>query len=62
MGITLFTVGVAESLRIARKVRAAAPSVTIIVGGPHVASMGLTIAKFPEFDLAVQGRRGEGPR
>jgi len=56
VGITLFTVGVSESIRIARKVKAALPGVTIIVGGPHVASMGLeTIAKFPEFDIAVQG-------
>lgn len=56
VGITLFTVGVSESIRIARKVRAALPEVTIIVGGPHVASMGLeTIARFAEFDIAVQG-------
>jgi anaerobic magnesium-protoporphyrin IX monomethyl ester cyclase len=56
LGITLFTVGVAESAKIARRVKAALPGVTIIVGGPHVASMGLeTIGRFSEFDVAVQG-------
>ncbi|HEV7299748.1 MAG TPA: radical SAM protein [Tepidisphaeraceae bacterium] len=56
VGITLFTVGVSESAKIARLVKAALPETTIIVGGPHIASMGLeTIARFPDFDVAVQG-------
>ncbi len=56
VGITLFTVGVVESSKIAQQIKAALPNVTIIVGGPHIASMGLeTIGRFPEFDIAVQG-------
>lgn len=60
VGITLFTVGVAGSVRIARKIKAAAPEIKIIVGGPHVSSMGPeTMARFREFDVAVNG---EGER
>jgi radical SAM superfamily enzyme YgiQ (UPF0313 family) len=56
VGITLFTVGVAESAKIARKVKAALPATTIIVGGPHISSMGVeTIERFAEFDVAVNG-------
>jgi len=56
VGITLFTVGVSESSRIARRIKAALPGTTIIVGGPHIASMGPeTLERFPEFDVAVQG-------
>src|SRR3954466_2921746 len=56
VGITLFTVGVWGSARIARKVKKALPDTKIIVGGPHISSMGLeTIKRFPEFDVAVQG-------
>ncbi|MGB7158805.1 MAG: radical SAM protein [Tepidisphaeraceae bacterium] len=56
VGITLFTVGVMESVRIARKVKASLPETTIIVGGPHIASMGPeTLERFCEFDVAVQG-------
>lgn len=56
VGITLFTVGVVESAKIARLIKAALPETIIIVGGPHMASMGPeTIARFPEFDISVQG-------
>ena len=60
VGITLFTVGVWGSARIARKVKQALPDTKVIVGGPHISSMGIeTIKRFSEFDVAVQG---EGER
>jgi radical SAM superfamily enzyme YgiQ (UPF0313 family) len=60
VGITLFTVGVSESARIARQIKAAYPQTIIIVGGPHIASMGVeTLERYPEFDVAVLG---EGER
>ena len=60
VGITLFTVGVWGSSRIARRVKQALPDTRIIVGGPHISSMGPeTIERFTEFDVAVQG---EGER
>lgn len=56
VGITLFTVGVWSSVKIARKIKAALPETKIIVGGPHISSMGPdTIKRFSEFDVAVQG-------
>src|SRR4051812_9529945 len=56
VGITLFTVGVAESAKIARQVKAALPGVRVIVGGPHISSMGPeTLARFGQFDVAVNG-------
>jgi radical SAM superfamily enzyme YgiQ (UPF0313 family) len=56
VGITLFTVGVWSASLIARGVRKALPEVTVIVGGPHVSSMGReTLERFEEFDLAVNG-------
>jgi radical SAM superfamily enzyme YgiQ (UPF0313 family) len=56
VGITLFTVGVWGSARIARRIKQALPRTRVIVGGPHISSMGLeTIRRFPEFDVAVQG-------
>ena len=56
VGITLFTVGVAGSVEICRRIRAALPDCRIIVGGPHISSMGPdTIARFGVFDVAVQG-------
>jgi radical SAM superfamily enzyme YgiQ (UPF0313 family) len=56
VGITLFTVGVWSAAAIARGLHARLPGVTVIVGGPHVSSMGReTLARFPEFDLAVVG-------
>ena len=60
VGITLFTVGVFQSVKIARRIKAHLPHCKIIVGGPHISSMGVeTIERFSEFDLAVNG---EGER
>jgi radical SAM superfamily enzyme YgiQ (UPF0313 family) len=60
VGITLFTVGVWAAAEIARRIKQALPATTIIVGGPHIASLGAeTMARFPHFDLAVVG---EGER
>lgn len=54
VGITLFTVGVWQSAQIARRVKRLLPDVIVIVGGPHVSSMGMeTMQRFPEFDIAV---------
>lgn len=56
VGITLFTVGVWSASLIARALREALPDVTVIIGGPHVSSMGReTLERFPEFDVAVVG-------
>lgn len=56
VGITLFTVGVWGAATIARKIKQALPETIIIVGGPHISSMGPeTIKRFPEFDYAVVG-------
>lgn len=56
VGITLFTVGVWSAAKIATGVKAALPGTTVIVGGPHIASMGReTIERFACFDLAVVG-------
>lgn len=60
VGITLFTVGVCNAAKIARRLKKQAPEIKIIIGGPHVSSMGAeTMARFPEFDFAVIG---EGER
>ena len=56
VGITLFTVGVWGAAAIARKIKAGSPDTVIIVGGPHISSMGEeTIRRFTEFDYAVDG-------
>ena len=56
VGITLFTVGVAGSVEIARELKKRLPKVQILVGGPHVSSMGPeTVQRFECFDVAVQG-------
>ena len=56
VGITLFTVGVAGSVEIARRIKEKLPNIKIVVGGPHISSMGPeTIARFSAFDVAVQG-------
>jgi radical SAM superfamily enzyme YgiQ (UPF0313 family) len=56
LGVTLFTVGVWSGAAIARGVKEALPGVTVVVGGPHVSSMGReTLERFPEFDLAIAG-------
>ncbi len=60
VGITLFTVGVWLAAELSRRVKAACPEIQILVGGPHISSMGLeTMQRFPEFDIAVVGE-GEG--
>jgi len=60
LGITLFTVGVWCASQIARKVKLLAPHIKIIVGGPHISSMGKeTMERFPEFDVAVVGEGEE---
>ncbi len=56
VGITLFTVGVWGAGAIARKIKKALPDTVIIVGGPHISSMGPeTIRRFQELDMAVNG-------
>lgn len=61
LGITLFTVGVWCASEIARKIKFKAPHIKIIVGGPHISSMGdETMERFPEFDVAIVGE-GESP-
>jgi radical SAM superfamily enzyme YgiQ (UPF0313 family) len=61
VGITLFTVGVRGAAAIARRIKAACPRTVVIVGGPHVSSMGSeTMMRFREFDVAVVGE-GEEP-
>ncbi|MEM6707994.1 MAG: radical SAM protein [Pseudomonadota bacterium] len=60
VGITLFTVGTWVGAEIARKLKLKAPGIRIIVGGPHISSMGReTIERFPEFDVAVVGEGEE---
>ena len=60
VGITLFTVGTWIASEIAQKIKAQCPGIKIIVGGPHVSSMGEeTIERFPEFDVAVVGEGEE---
>ncbi|HJX17987.1 MAG TPA: radical SAM protein [Acidiferrobacterales bacterium] len=56
VGITLFTVGVWNALAIGREIRKRLPKTVIIVGGPHISSMGKeTMERFREFDYAVDG-------
>lgn len=56
VGITLFTVGVWAAAGVARLIKATLPQTKILVGGPHIASMGReTLERFGEFDLAVLG-------
>jgi len=56
VGITLFTVGVWNAVLIAREIKKQLPQTIIIVGGPHISSMGKeTMERFPEFDYAVDG-------
>ena len=56
VGITLFTVGVWLASELSRRIKAVCPDIIILVGGPHISSMGLeTMQRFPEFDIAVIG-------
>lgn len=61
IGITLFTVGVENASIIAGEVKKKLPEIPILVGGPHMSSMGMgTMERFPMFDLAVL-HEGEKP-
>lgn len=54
VGITLFTVGVHNANLIAQGIKKALPKIKIIVGGPHISSMGIeTMQHFDAFDIAV---------
>ncbi len=56
VGITLFTVGVWNAAAISREIKKRLPQTVIIVGGPHISSMGEeTMERFREFDYAVNG-------
>lgn len=60
VGITLFTVGVWCAAEIARKVKLHLPQTAVIVGGPHISSMGReTMQRFREFDYAIVGEGEE---
>ena len=60
VGITLFTVGTWVAAQIARGIKARCPQIKVIIGGPHVSSMGVeTIERFAEFDAAVVGEGEE---
>jgi radical SAM superfamily enzyme YgiQ (UPF0313 family) len=53
IGITLFTVGVDNARIIAKAIKKNA-SIPVIVGGPHISSMGKeTLERFSEFDVGV---------
>ena len=54
IGITLFTVGVTNGAYIAKELKKKLSNTKIIVGGPHISSMGFeTMERFQSFDLAV---------
>ncbi len=54
IGITLFTVGVFNAGIIAQIIKKRAPEIIILVGGPHMSSMGYeTMDRFSDFDVAV---------
>lgn len=54
LGLTLFTVAVWRASQIAKKIKRLLPEIPIIVGGPHLSSMGReTMERFMEFDIAV---------
>jgi radical SAM superfamily enzyme YgiQ (UPF0313 family) len=54
VGITLFTVGVFNGAKIARLIKEKNSEIIVMVGGPHISSMGYeTMKKFEEFDIAV---------
>lgn len=54
VGITLFTVGVFNASIIAKNIKEMDSDIVVIVGGPHVSSMGYeTMKRFDDFDIAV---------
>ncbi|WP_317930840.1 B12-binding domain-containing radical SAM protein [Halioxenophilus sp. WMMB6] len=61
VGITLFTVGVWCAAEMAAKIKERLPHIVIVVGGPHISSMGPeTMERFRVFDYAIIGE-GEEP-
>jgi anaerobic magnesium-protoporphyrin IX monomethyl ester cyclase len=60
VGITLFTVGVWCAAEMAAKIKERMPYITIVVGGPHISSMGPeTMERFLVFDYAISGEGEE---
>lgn len=60
VGITLFTVGVWCAAEMAAKIKQRLPNTIIVVGGPHISSMGPeTIERFRVFDYAISGEGEE---
>lgn len=60
VGITLFTVGVWCAAEMAAAIKERLPGTTIIVGGPHISSMGPeTMERFAVFDYAISGEGEE---
>jgi radical SAM superfamily enzyme YgiQ (UPF0313 family) len=56
VGFTLFTVGVFSAVTIAEEIKKALPEVPIILGGPHLSSLGReTLERFQVFDFAIIG-------
>jgi len=54
VGITLFTVGVFNASIIAKIIKEKNPNIYVLVGGPHISSMGYeTMERFTEFDVSV---------
>ena len=54
VGITLFTVGVFNASIIAKIIKEKNPNIVVLVGGPHISSMGYeTMNRFSEFDVSV---------
>jgi len=54
VAITLFSVGVFNASVLAKLIKEHSPEITILVGGPHISSMGYeTMQKFSQFDIAV---------
>jgi len=54
VGITLFTVGVFNASVIARLVKEKNEEIVVLVGGPHISSMGYeTMQRFTDFDVSI---------
>ncbi len=54
VAITLFTVGVFNASIIAKILKEKNPDIFVLVGGPHISSMGYeTMQRFQEFDVSV---------
>jgi radical SAM superfamily enzyme YgiQ (UPF0313 family) len=55
VGITTTTHAILSSATMARQLKAAAPSITTILGGPHVVAFPEHALAIPEFDYAILG-------